>query len=293
MTTLADDTNVGAALPSDASDANAAAAAQPTPADDLKDKKKKLKADQDQIAELNKNATSLQQEIQLLEAKIAEVAQAGQAFKAASDSMKKRLEKITTTVAQKISVAQAVIKEDQKRIDDIVSKFDAALTAQEKEGRDAADEAASAAKVLREAQAAASATQKSYEAVKGRTQELNATLASAEELLAQSVKAEGQNDYVALYFFASEARQTIDDVTLQAPAEYAADLEKGQDAAAAAKAKVATLAAKSDAAAKRAVDLAGKLTAARASRRTDLLAELRKAAVVNPAGHPNSEQAHA
>ncbi|VTU20113.1 hypothetical protein H4CHR_00520 [Variovorax sp. PBS-H4] len=293
MTTLADETNVGAALPSGASGANAAAAAHSTPADDLEDKKKKLKADQDQIAELNKNATSLQQEIQRLEAKIAEVAQASQVFKAASDSMKKRLDKIRTTVAQKISVAQAVIKEDQQRIDNIVSKFDAALAAQEKEGQDAADEAAAAAKVLREAQAAASATQRSYEALKGRTQDVNATLASVEELLAQSVKAEGQNDYVALYFFASEARQAVDDVTLQTPAEYAADLEKGQDAAAAAKAKVDTLAAKSDAAAKRAADLASKLTGARASRRADLLAELRKGAVAMPGAVPNSGQVHA
>ena len=280
MTTLADDTNVEAALPSEATGTNAAAA-RSTPADDLKVKKEKLKADQDQIAELNKNATSLQQEIQILEAKIAEVAQAGQAYKAASDALKKRLEKITTTVAQKISVAQAVIKEDQKRIDEVVSKFDAALKTQEKEVKDAADDAASAAKVLREAQAAAAATQQSYEAVKGRTQELNAKLASAEELLAQAVKAEGQNDYVALYFFAAEASQSVDDVTLQTPAEYAADLEKEQDAAAAAKAKVVTLAAKSDAAAKRAVDLTGRLTTAKASRRSDLLGKLQKPAAAN------------
>lgn len=288
MTTLADDTNVGAASPAPAANVNAAAAPRASPGDELKTKKEKLKAAQDQIAELNKNAISLQQEVQLLEAKIAEVTQAGIVFNTAADSLNKRYEKIKTTVIQKIRVAQAVIKEDQERIDDAVSNFDAALAAQEKEVKDAEDEAASAAKSLRAAQAAASSTQQSYEALKTWTQELNATLASAEELLAQAAKAEARDDYVALYFFASEARQAIEELTIPVPSDYLADLAKAQEAAAVDKASVVSSGANSDAAARKAVDLASKLAGARASRRTDLLAKLREAPVVNPGGVPGS-----
>ncbi|OUM02258.1 hypothetical protein [Variovorax sp. JS1663] len=248
-----------------------------TPVNELEAKRLKLKEDLDRITELNRSASSLQGEIKALEAKIAEVTKAGQAYQAASDPLVQRLKKVTTSATQKVSLAQEEIKEDQKRVDKVVADFDGSLTAQEKEVKDAATEAATAAKTLLDAQTAAMASQEAYDALMSRAQTLMATITSAEGLLVQAEAAEKKNDYVALYFLATEAGKIVKDLTILAPDKYAAELQLGQDAASADKDKAAVAATRNDAAKSKLADAAGKHAAAKASRLTDLLQELRKA----------------
>jgi chromosome segregation ATPase len=280
MSTVAGDERVEkppAAGEPGASDGAASPAAPPTPSDDLEAKKARLKANQEQLADLNKSASALQDQIKALEVKIADLNQAGQAYQTASEVLAQRLAKVNASITQTIGVAQAVIKEDQASIDKTVADFDAALDAREREAREAATAAETAAQKAREAQADASAAQRDYDSLKRQSERLTAALTTAEDLLVQAGRAQGQNDYAAVYFLATEAGKAVANVKVQSPADYVAALQEKQDAASAKQAAAADQAANGATTATKAAELGRLVASAKASRRGDLLAKLRKA----------------
>jgi DNA repair exonuclease SbcCD ATPase subunit len=276
MSTPADDTTVANAPPADDAGARPAADAPAVAAsasDDLDAKRARLKASQEQIAELGRSAGALQDEIKALEAKIADMSQARSAYERARDVLQARLAKAGASVTQALSVAQAVIK-NKADIDKAVADFDAALDAREAEAKEAAAAADTAARKARDAQAGAVAAQQDYDALKARPQQLAASLATAEDLLVQANRAQGQNDYAALYFIAGEAGKAMADVRIDAPDDYVAALQDKQDEASTRQLAAAEEAARSAAAAAKAAELARRAAGARSSPRAELLATL-------------------
>lgn len=250
----------------------------PKPADELQAKQAQLKDTQDQIAALNKTAQALQADVKQMEAKAKEVADTAAAYDATLQPLKKRLDAVKTTLVQKLTVALAVIKDDQARIDGVVADFDKSLAAKAKDAADATAASVKAAADASAAQSALQAAQAAYTDVKGWANQLTANVTAAENLVAKAILAETQGDYIALYVLVKEAQVLLPKDPPPSTADHGDAVQKAQDAAVAAQQTVDKATADAAQAAEKAASTQKAADAANAARMTDLLAAVAKAA---------------
>ncbi|RKT13285.1 hypothetical protein B0G69_6414 [Paraburkholderia sp. RAU2J] len=249
----------------------------PKPADELQAKQARLRETQDQIAALNKTAHALQADVTQMEAKAKEVADTAAAYDATLQPLKKRLDAVKTTLVQKLTAALAVIKDDQARIDGVVADFDKSLAAKAKDAVDATAASVKAAADTKAAQSALQAAQVAYTEVKGWANQLTASVTAAENLVARTIIAETQGDYIALYVLVREAQALLPKDPPPSTADHGDAVQKAQDAVVAAQQTVDKATANAAQAAENAASTQKAADAAKASRMIDLLAAVAKA----------------
>jgi chromosome segregation ATPase len=246
-----------------------------SPEDTLAKKQAELKDSQERIAELDKGIVALQTDIKALQAKIADVKQALSGYDKSSAAMQQELEDDAAVIAQKGSMAEAVLKELTARIDQKVDYFDKALAGQGNGVKDARTVAEAAQDDAAKAEATAQHDQAAYDTLKKGPKEAEAALKDVAGLIGLVAKAESQNDFVSMYFLVGEAKTVAKTVKIPSPADYEKSLRAAQEAAE--KSKAAAAAKKATAEQATAAYTAAKqaFEAATKSRRTDLLNALK------------------
>jgi chromosome segregation ATPase len=190
--------------------------------------------------------------------------------------MQHKLDDEQTTIGKKRPTAEFKVKDLKDAIDEKIVDFDAAL-ADQANGVAATTEAATKASATAEQAAQALLDKKAaFTTLKSEPTALNGKLAEIKTLIAEVAKAEAEDDAVAMYFYLSEAAALTKGLSIPTLSDHKnhlvaaqSDVENAKTAAAAKTADSDKAAAASDTA-KKAYD------AARASRRTDLLAALRE-----------------
>jgi hypothetical protein len=243
-----------------------------------------LKKNQDAIANLQQENTGIQARIKLLETHEAELKKATDAYpSAAAKASQDELATDTGLIQDKIKIAGFAVKDLKDAIDKAIADFDNNLDKQNTDAQTAADAAKKAAtdndtavENLRKQQAA-------YADLQNKPKTIDAGLKDLKALLDQATKAEAQNDPRAAYFHLHEAEAGAKKIDVPSAEKFSADLEKSQTDVEgatqdAADKKAALDKAMADAAAKKKA-----YDAASASRRSDLLAALRKLVAPPPA----------
>jgi chromosome segregation ATPase len=247
----------------------------------------KLKADfkklQDDIATLSKQAAVAQAAIKIAEAQRAEVAKATEGYDKSAPEMQRELDDGKKIIAKKRTIAESEIKDLKDPIDKTIAEFDKAIDTKSKAAAAAADAAAKAAAAADQAARDVQDKQAAFVALRSRPKAAADRLKALKALLDAIPKAEIQDDAVAMYFYAAEATALANDIAIDAPDAYTAqlvaaqsDVEKGKTAAAAKKSD----GNKANAAAADARKVAD---GALASRRADLLKALRAVTAPAPA----------
>lgn len=247
----------------------------------------KLKADfkkmQDDIAILNKQAAAAQAAIRTAEAQRAEIAKATEGYDKSVPAMQRELDDGEKAIAKKRALAESKIKDIKDPIDKKIAEFDKAVAAKNKAAETAADAAAKAAAAADKAARDVLDKQGAFVALRSQPKVAADRLKELKALLDAVAKAETQDDAVAMYFHAVEATALADEIAIDAPDAYTAQLVAAQSDIE--KAKTAAAAKKSDGdkATAAAADARKLAERARASRRADLLKALRAVTATVPA----------
>jgi DNA repair exonuclease SbcCD ATPase subunit len=247
----------------------------PGPEEELAKKQAELKESQDRITELDKSVTSLQSDIKALQAKIADVKQAMSGYDKSSVAMQQELDDDNGVIAQKGSMAEAVLKELKARIDQKIEYFDKALADQGQAAHDAWTAAQTAVTEYTAAEATAQADQAAYDTLKKVPKDAETALKDIAALLGLVAKAESQNDFVAMYFLTGEAKTVSKGIRIPSPADYEKALRGAQDTAENSKKAAAAKKITSDQAVAAATTARQAFDAATKSRRADLLKALK------------------
>jgi hypothetical protein len=243
----------------------------------------KLQADykklQDEIAALQEKATATQILMKTTETQLAEIAKATDGYDESATDMQHKLDDDRKTIGKKRPTAEFKVKDLKEPIDKEIVDFDAALADQAKTVMAAAETAAKASAAAEQAAQTLQDKRSEFTALKSEPTALNGKLNEIETLIAEVVKAEAQDDAVAMYFYVSEAAALANDISIPTPDDRKkqlitaqSDVEEARAAAAAKEADSNKAAAAWDSA-KQAYD------AALASRRSDLLMALREVKV--------------
>ena len=178
-----------------------------SPEEELRSKQSELDRVQAEIARAN----VLQADIKVLQAKIAEVRQLVGAYDA--KKLQDRLDDGNRKITTKIGIAEAALKDKKGKIDDAITEFDKNLREQETDEEEALTAKDAAGTEATKADGVAKTAQSKYEDVRKRAGIFDTWLNEIKMLLDQADKMEAQKDYVALYFFAREAKTVAENFT--------------------------------------------------------------------------------
>lgn len=203
------------------------------PNDELANKQAQLKDAQQKIAALNQTVISLQEDIKTLSQKAAEIKQATAGYDTLQQSMQKELADDQAQIKKLSDIAQAVLKDTVKQIDSTIADFDKNLKAGDDNVSALAEKAKKATAESSTADADVQTKQATYDDLKNGTainapKYNQAALKDIATLLASMAKAEGQTDFVAVYFLASEAKKKADAITILSPDDYSTKLKNAQ-----------------------------------------------------------------
>jgi hypothetical protein len=240
----------------------------------------KLKADfkklQDDIVVLNKKAAAAQAAIKTAEAELAEIAKTADVYDTSGPQMQHELDDDESVIGKKRPIAELEVKDFKAALDDRTKEFDEDLKKDGEAAAAAADAAKQAAAGADQAMKDLQDKQAAFASLKDQPKATAAKLKELKGLLNEVVKAEAQDDWVAMHFHVVEATALADGITIPTPKEYRkqvvdtlADIEKGKETTV----KKKTDLDKANAAA---ANAGKKQQAALASRRTDLLKALRE-----------------
>ena len=265
--------------PSD--DKSAVSKSPPTPSspeEELRSKQTELDRVQAGIANGSQRANILQADIKALQTKIAEVKQLAGAYDA--KKMQDGLDDGNRTITTKIGIAEAALKDKKAAIDNAIKEFDEKLTKQETDVHKALTEATKADGEANTAADAARAAQSKYEDVRKRASIFDAWLNEMKVLLDQANKVEAQSEYVALYFFAREAKTVAEQFTgdhrILPNDQYKKSLDTELSSSENARVNAGAKRHDADQALKDYNEAKKNYDAAKASRRADLLTALKK-----------------
>jgi DNA repair exonuclease SbcCD ATPase subunit len=243
-----------------------------------------LKNNQDAVAGLQQQNASLQAQIKLMETHQAELKRATDGYsKTASDALQSELTADNTVITNKGKIAESVIKDLKDPVDKAIADFQKDLDELGTKAKEAADAATKAAVDNDAAVGMLHDRQAAYTALQNQPKTLDAGLKDLKALLDQVTRAEAANDFLAMYFYSTEAEERAKAIAIPKPDDYGNQLVKAQSdieaAATDAAAKKATL----DQATAAAADAQKAYGAAVAARRTNLLAKLRDVKAPAPA----------
>ena len=229
-----------------------------------------------EIANQNGNINSLQADIKALQAMIADIKQASEDYAKWYAQKNDQLIKARVSSQRMVETAKAVIENEiEKWIDWKIkeSKDDLATKKAEVEKAKTASETARDAS--KKADDEAQRKQAVYDALKKIAKGIDTDLQELTGLLDQANKAEGQGDYMVLYFWGREADAVATKIQIQSPEEHAKSLRKAQDAVEKAKSNAAGKKGEADEASKKFGEANKQYEAMIASRRGELLKEIK------------------
>jgi hypothetical protein len=248
-----------------------------------------LKKNQDAVAGLQQQNASLQAQIKLMETHQSELKSATDGYsKTAADALQNELTSDNTVITNKRKIPESIIKNLKDPVDNAIAGFQKDLDEQGTKAKEAADAATKAAVDNDAAVATLHDRQVAYTALQNQPKTLDARLKELKALLDQVTRTEAANDFLAMYFYCSEADELAKAIAIPTPDDYSNQLVKAQSdiesATTDAMAKKATL----DSAAAAAADARKAYDAAVAARRANLLAKLRDIKAPGPAepAHP-------
>jgi hypothetical protein len=256
----------------------AQAASAGTPEQELAQKQANLKDVQDKLTALQQSATTLQSDIDALNAKVTEVNQAYSGYEAPSASLQRKIDDASKAIQQKRTVSEAVLKDDASKIDEKVDAFDKDLAARQADLAKSMTSAQNADALAKTADADAQQKQADYDRLKTAVQDASASVADVGNLLDMATRAEAQGDFVSTYFLAGEAKRIADGIQVAAPNDYINALRAAQDKRDQAAADAARKKAAADALAATYAADKQKLEAAQSSRRADILDSIKQPA---------------
>lgn len=261
-----------------------------TPEDKLQQKKEELKSAMDkinelnlqivvnneQIAQKNKEVNSLQAEIKALQAVIADLNKAEEDYKAWHSQKDAQLTNAKALSEQMIDSAKAIIEDKiEDEIDDKIKESKDNLKTKENEVKAAKTASDTAREASKTADAEAQQKQADYDALKQTSKGIDTQLQELTGLLDQANKAATQGDFVVSYFWGREAEAVANEIEIPSLQEYDQSLGEAQDQAETAKNDAADKKGKADAASKNYTEVKKAHDAAVASRRADLLKEIK------------------
>lgn len=244
--------------------------------DEIDGLKKQIGDNNEKIAQKNKEVNSLQAEIKILQAVIADLNKAKDDYTNWYDQKPAQLIKAKTLNDQVIDSAKAVIEDDiENWIDQRIEKSKDDLTTKDNEMKAAKTASDTAREASKTADAKAQQKQADYDALKQTSKGIDTQLQELTGLLDQANKAATQGDFVVSYFWGCEAMAVAKEIEIPSPQEYDQSLREAQERVETAKNDAADKKGKADAASKTYTEVKKAYDAAVASRRADLLKEIK------------------
>jgi hypothetical protein len=193
--------------------------------------KDQLQKNQDTIAGLQQQNTTLQAQIRLLETHQGELKRATDGYpKTAADALQNELAADIATIAGKRKIAESIIKDLKDPIDKAIVAFDKNLDDQGAAAQQAADAATKAAADNDKAVETLRDRQSAYATLQSKPKAIDAGLKEVKALIDQTTKTEAQNDFRAMYFYCTEAekRAQAQDMAVPTPDDYGTAVAKAQ-----------------------------------------------------------------